>query len=202
MESLPFGDGHFTAIVSQFGFEYGETESVLAEIGRICRPGGYVGLMTHRLDGPILEHNLGRRAGLVWALDEAKLVSKARSSMALRAMGFGPPPAIMEAPAKAKARFGDGSAGWELAEAISRTLSLGQNDRPEEVDRLLVRLEEMARNEIGRIDSLEKACRRVADKKELVRMFGDHGLTVQSHHDVLEHGSTRAFAGFWTLRRN
>lgn len=201
MESLPFGDSSFAAIVSQFGFEYGETEPVLAEIGRACRPGGYVGLMTHRLDGPILEHNLGRRAGLAWALDEAELVAKARSSMALRAMGFGPPPAIMEAPAKARARFGDGSAGWELAEAISRTLTLGRNDRAEEVDKLLVRLEEMARNEIGRIDSLHEACRKVADKDALGQMFECHELTIDARYEVFEQDSSRAFADFWTLKR-
>lgn len=200
MESLPFTDESFAAVTSQFGFEYGLTGPVLAEIGRVCRPGGHVGLMTHRLDGPILEHNLMRRQGLSWVLDEANLLSKARASLPLRAMGFGPPPAVMEAPALARKRFGEGSAGWELAEAIARTLGLGRNDRPEEVSRLLTRLEEMARNEIARIDSLHQACRTVADKAALGRMFELHGLALQSQDEVREQGGGRVFADFWTLR--
>lgn len=200
MEELPFPDDSHDAIVSQFGFEYGRIEAVLAETFRIIRPKGRVGLMTHRLDGPILQHNVSRRSGLSWVLDEAGLVAKAKASLTLRAMGFGAPPAIVEAPAEARRRFGEGSAGWELAEAIARTLSLGRNDQPEEVDRLLQRLEDMARNEIGRIDSLERACRRVADQPALERLFDEAGLILEAHEPVRERGNGRTFADFWTLR--
>ncbi len=200
MEALPFPDRSHDAVVSQFGFEYGDIKIVLAEIVRVLKPMGRVGLMTHRLDGPILEHNAARRAGLKWVLDEMDLISKARASLALRAMGFGAPPAIMDAPAEARRRFGEGSAGWELAEATARTLSLGRNDRPEEVARLLDRLESMARNEIGRIDSLEEACRRVADQRSLERLFEQSGLTLLDHGQVREGGNGRAFADFWTLQ--
>jgi len=200
MEALPFPDRSHDAIVSQFGFEYGRIDEVLAEIARVLRPQGWVGLMTHRLDGPILEHNVARRDGLNWVVGETGLIDKARASLALRAMGFGPPPAIMEAPAEARRRFGEGSAAWELSEAIARTLSLGRNDRPEEVARLLAKLEDMARNEIGRIDSLEQACRRVADQPALEGLFGQAGLALEAHDHVKEQGAGRPFADFWILR--
>jgi SAM-dependent methyltransferase len=202
MEALPFPDHSHDAIVSQFGFEYGDTGKVLGEIARVVRPGGAVGLMTHRLDGPILEHNVPRREGLAWAIHEQDLIAKARGSLAVRAMGFGPPPAVMAAPAEARRRFGEGSAGWELAEAIARTLTLGRNDRPEEVGRLLDRLDEMAANEIGRIDSLEQACRRVADQPALEQAFQQAGLALEDHELVRERGTGRPFADFWALRRN
>jgi len=201
MESLPFPDKSHDAIVSQFGFEYGQIEQVLTEIARVSRDGGRVGLMTHRRDGPILEHNVKRREGLAWVLDEAGLITKARASLSLQKMGFGPPPAILEAPAKARQLFGEGSAGWELAEAIARTLTLGRNDRPEELERLLARLDGMARNEMGRIDSLEQACRRVEDQDALTALFEKSGFSLEDHELVRERSASRKpFADFWTLR--
>lgn len=62
MESLPFRDGEFAAVISQLGFEYGEVAKVAAEAARVLAPAGKVGLMVHRGDGPILEHSLARRA--------------------------------------------------------------------------------------------------------------------------------------------
>lgn len=200
MESLPFADASYGAVVSQFGFEYGEPGAVLAEIRRVCSVGSHVGLMTHRLDGPILEHNLRRREGLLWVLEDAGLIAKARSSLSLRAVGIGVPPVILNAPAEAKGRFGEGSAGWELAEAIARSLSLGRNDRAEEVEPLLARLEGMARNEIGRVDLLHDACRRIADSTAWAETFKQHGFKLLSRVEVCEAGSRQAFADFWTLR--
>ena len=42
MEQLPFEDDHFHAVVSQFGFEYGDVSKVSAEIGRVLAPDGKV----------------------------------------------------------------------------------------------------------------------------------------------------------------
>jgi SAM-dependent methyltransferase len=81
MESLPFGDGEFAAVVSQFGFEYGEVAKVAAEIARVLAPGGMVGLMVHRGDGPILEHNLARRAAIDWVLGEQQLGAILRQAL-------------------------------------------------------------------------------------------------------------------------
>lgn len=200
MEALPFKDGSQDAVVSQFGVEYGRLEAVLREISRVSKTSARVGLMTHRFDGPILEHNQARRPGLSWALDDAGLISKARASLALRGLEFGLPPAIAEAPAEAEARFGTGSAGWELAEAIVQTLVLGRRDRTEDVLRLLDRLEAKARNEIGRINSLEKACRAVGDPKALKALFVNCGLRVEAQQRIEQREDGRVFADMWVLR--
>lgn len=199
MEALPFGDGSHDAVTSQFGFEYGEPARVLSEIARVLRPGGRAGLMMHRLDGPILEHNLHRRRGLSWVLDDAGLLAKARGALAMRAVVPQAPAAISEAPAEAQRLFGTGSAGWELAEAIRQTLAFGKNDLPHNVIGLLGTLEAKARNEIGRIGSLEAACRAVADVEVLQRQFEDAGLTLESHRLVEAVG--RPFADMWIVRR-
>ncbi|MDQ3471459.1 MAG: class I SAM-dependent methyltransferase [Pseudomonadota bacterium] len=201
MEALPFKDGSQDAVVSQFGVEYGRLGAVLREIARVSKRSARVGLMTHRLDGPILEHNRSRRSGLNWVLDDADLISKARASLALRGLAAGLPPAIATAPAEAKVRFGAGSGGWELAEAIVQTLVLGHRDRSDEVLRLLGVLEAKAYNEIGRINSLEGACRAVADSEALKALFATCGLRLEAQRPIEETGSGRAFADMWILRR-
>ncbi|MEQ8773257.1 MAG: class I SAM-dependent methyltransferase, partial [Erythrobacter sp.] len=70
MEDLPFDRGTFDAVTSQFGFEYGDVAAVAGEIARVLGESGRVGLMVHRGDGPILEHNRARRAAIGWAMEE------------------------------------------------------------------------------------------------------------------------------------
>ena len=45
METLPFGDGVFDAVASQFGFEFGNPAAGLAEAARVLRPGGMVAIL-------------------------------------------------------------------------------------------------------------------------------------------------------------
>lgn len=202
MEALPVGDSSQDGVTSQFGFEYGNASAVLGEIARVLKPGGRAALMIHRLDGSILEHNLPRRDGLLWVLEEYQLIEKARASVAIRSLLPGVSPTIAAVPGEAKRLFGPGSAGWELAEAIVQTLSLGQGDQPQNVQTLLNTLEAKARNEIGRIESLEAACRNASDHSVLTRRFGDAGLEVRAHHMLEEGNGTRPFADFWVLRHN
>ena len=200
MEALPVGDLSQDVVTSQFGFEYGDAGAILGEIARVLKPRGQAALMTHRLDGSILKHNLTRRQGLLWVLDECTLIDKARGSLALRAVVPGVPPPIRAAPLEAKRLFGPGSAGWELAEAIVQTLTLGFNDNSHNVRGLLDKLEAKARNEIGRIASLEAACHSVSDEGALTRRIAEAGLAVVSHRTLKESGSARPFAGWWVLR--
>ena len=202
MERLPFADLSQDVVTSQFGFEYGDAKRVLSEIARVLKPGGRTALMTHRLDGVILAHNLPRRQGLLWALDDVELIERARASVALRAVVPGVASAIKAAPDEAKRRFGAGSAAWEFAEAISVTLALGVNDRPQNVLNLLKTLEAKARNEIGRIDSLEKACHSASDEATLKRRFGQAGFCVTSHSILKDGGTGRTFASWWVIRHD
>lgn len=73
MEELPFPDARFHTVVSQFGFEYGETAKIAEEAARVLRNGGTLAILTHRQDGPILAHNLKRREQIRWVIDEKKL---------------------------------------------------------------------------------------------------------------------------------
>ena len=202
MEALPVGNASQDLVTSQFGFEYGDLDAVLNEIKRVLKPGGRAALMTHRLDGPILEHNLRRRQGLLWALNDAKLIEVARTSVALRSLAPGVAPAVRAAPQEAKRLFGPGSAGWELAEAIVQTLTLGANDHPQSVRGLLDTLGAKASAEISRIGSLQRACQAISDEAALVRRFREAGLIVMTQQVLEEADGARPFAGWWILRRD
>lgn len=199
MESLPFGDGEFAAVVSQFGFEYGDVAKVAGEIARVLAPGGSVGLMVHRGDGPILEHNLARRAAIDWVLDEQRLGAILRQ--ALDAPNGGPDVAAQVAAAigiVGANRFGQDSPGWEIPEALRRAVLLGAEAGRDSILATVAQIEARAANEVGRIASLERACA-VADQREaLAAAFAAQGLALQTTSDVCE-PSGRALASFLTF---
>lgn len=200
MEDLPFTDESFDAVTAQFAFEYGDPARGAAEIARVLKPGGKVGLITHRGDGPILAHNLARRDAIRWAIDEQELVEKAKKSLALRALGqIGVPPALAAAPGEGASRFGAQSAAWEIAEAVRQTLVMGARDHPANVSATLDRIAAQARNELGRIDSLEIACRTADDRDALAAAFAGAGLRQCEIRDLAEPGRP-PFAHFRTLR--
>ncbi len=53
MESLPFAAGAFDAVVSQFGFEYGQRSLCAAEAARVLKPGGLLRLVVHARNGAV-----------------------------------------------------------------------------------------------------------------------------------------------------
>lgn len=197
MESLPLRDGAAGAVTSQFGFEYGAIAAVAAEAARVLRPGGRLALLTHRADSPILEHNRGRREGLRWVLDERGLIERARAVLPALALGGAVTVEVSGAPAEAERRFGAGSAGWELAEAVRRSVAvLGVDGGRAALDEL----ERLARNEVGRIDSLEGACRTAGDGAPIVDALRAAGLTRVTRDDAREDGTGRPF-GHWIEAR-
>jgi len=51
MESLPFGDGTFDAVVSQYGIEYSDLDRSVPEALRLLAPGGRLRLLLHAAEG-------------------------------------------------------------------------------------------------------------------------------------------------------
>ncbi|QUL36609.1 class I SAM-dependent methyltransferase [Erythrobacter sp. JK5] len=197
MEDLPFDDRSCDAVVSQFGFEYGDVAKVAAEIARVLAQGGRIGLMVHRGDGPILEHNLARRAAIDWALFE-KAVAKTVAN-ALTAPNGGTDAAAQVAGAfnMLGARVhGDSSPAWEIPEALRRAVLLGSDTQA--ILGTIAAIEAQAHNELGRIASLERACATADARDELVGAFARHGLKLVDTAPVTE-PSGRSLADFLTF---
>ncbi len=200
MEKLPFRDGQFHAVTSQFGFEYSELSAAAHEMARVLAPGGVVGLLTHRQDGPILAHNLARRDQIAWALKEHDVIGIAKKHLKLRALGVGGSPDTLEAICREGAqRFGPQSVAWEIPEAVRRSLMMGANDTSANVAHLLDTIAERAQNELGRIASLERACAQTADDKAFRSALSKAGLTEGSREALSAKTYYSPFADFRIL---
>ena len=199
MEKLPFDDGTFDAVVSQFGFEYGDVEKAAAEISRVLEPEGRVGLMVHRGDGPILEHNKTRQDAIHWALEEKNVGGTV--IRALNTPGAGVPVAAQVAAAFAKlgaANFGANSPAWEIPEAIRRACQMAPGGDIQPILDTVSAITAQAENEMGRISSLARACATADDRATLVGAFEAHGHTL-SGTDAVAEPSGRALADFLTF---
>lgn len=64
MECLPFWPGFFNAAVSQFGFEYGQTDAAAEELARVLRKGGRFSFLVHHSDSSIVRAGRLRERGL------------------------------------------------------------------------------------------------------------------------------------------
>lgn len=199
MEQLPFPDAGFDAVVSQFGFEYGDSSKVAAESARVLAPEGRVALMVHRGDGPILEHNKKRRSELLWALREKAVARKVRSNLKQGPGGIGKAMRLAAKTAEqGAAKFGTTSPGFEIPEAIRRSCLLGERAGVGSIIDTVNLIESKAKNELGRIQSLTNACA-TADNREVIHeAFVAHGLSHEATRPVRE-PSGRALADFITF---
>ncbi len=199
MENLPFDDNHFDAVTSQFGFEYGDTQLVADEIARVLKPGGKVGLIVHRGDGPILEHNRKRRNELLWALKEKAVARKVKSALKAGSRGIDRAEKLAGKVAQQGAdKFGEQSPAWEIPEAIRRSCMMGRRAGPESITETIGIIEGHAKNELGRIKSLAGACATADARKKITSAFAVHDLSLLGT-DALCEPSGREFADFITL---
>ena len=77
MEQLPFPDGHFTQIVSQFGFEYARREPALRECLRVLTPGGRMAFVMHHAGSVLARVGRGELACQALLLREGGLMDAA-----------------------------------------------------------------------------------------------------------------------------
>lgn len=200
MEKLPFSGRRFDAVISQFGYEYGATDEISREVARVAALEAKLGLMVHRGDGPILEHNLTRRDQIRWVLDDHGLIDKVMAGLTL---GAGAAQAIMpminSTVQEAARLFGQGSVGWEIPEAIRQSLVLGARDTRSGLVGMIKTIEAKARNEITRIEALQGACR-TADMRDAI----EQQLTEVGFIDIttsrIDDPSGQAFADLITAR--
>lgn len=198
MESLPFADGSFGAVTSQFGIEYGVIRETAVEVSRVLSGGGRFRAIVHHADGPILAHNRARREGLRWAAGTSGYLERARTFARARRMGPLPtPPSFKAAPAEARRLFPAQPVAEEFVTAILQTLELGRRGPPDEVLEVLTTLAERAENEIARIDSLEASVQDEGGITALQAALEGAGLATVPPEPLFEASGKRPFA--WLL---
>jgi SAM-dependent methyltransferase len=187
MEALPFRSGEFDGVVSQFGFEYGETATISLEAARVAKPNAPILLMVHRRDGAIVEHNLRRLEALSWILDQSEYLKKARALVrARRSIALPTPVLFQSAPAEMTQRFPGQTVGAEFLTAVYQTLQLGLGGPVEAALDTLDALESNARNEISRIESLDQAARGKQEIEQLIEELTNAGFSMQPAESISE----------------
>jgi len=64
MEALPFGAPCFGGVVSQFGFEYGDSKATVSELAQVLAPGARLSFLVHHAASSIVAANRVRLAAL------------------------------------------------------------------------------------------------------------------------------------------
>lgn len=202
MENIPLGDASFDAIVSQFGFEYSDVAATIGEISRLLRDGGTVGLLLHRGDGPILEHNMARREAIRWVLEEQSLFEALRRRMNEGDEGRARAIEHAESVARQGAHiFGQQSPAWEISEAARQTLALGAKDSAEGIARTFDIIAQRAGEEMDRLGDLEDACATADDRAALLTLFADAGFDAGETRAISAGAEERPFADFLPFRK-
>ena len=137
-----------------------------------------------------------------WLFERKNLFALAHRLLTLRGGAFASTPvAIMQVAKEGAQRFGPQSVAWEIAEAVRRALMMPAHVPASHISETLNAMESQAHNEIGRIGSLERACRTAADQERLAAAFGAAGLESIEKVPVLGGFSERPFADFRRLKR-
>ena len=203
MEDLPFEDDCFDAVVSQFGVEYGEPSAVAQEVSRLATEDAAVAFVVHRGDGAILAHNLARAEQIRWLLDEIGLIEATKAAVSESVSPWEAATAnVASVVDEGRRRYGDRSAGWEIPEAIRRSLMMGAQagDSAAGVIGLLDRIDSQARNELARIDSLAGACETADAREDFLAAFEAHDLALPDSRE-LHDAAGRLFAEMLELWR-
>lgn len=83
LEATGLADGSVDLVVSQYGFEYGDTAAGSREAGRILRPGGRLAMVLHHDDSAILSQAREGLAQVALCLQQEKLLDQARRMIRL-----------------------------------------------------------------------------------------------------------------------
>lgn len=198
MEDLPFPDGRFDAVTSQFGYEYGDTARIAAESARVARSGAQLLLLVHHRSSPILSHNLARREALLWGLQTDGFLQQAKrfAATGMRA-GLPTPPPFLSAPEHARRLFPSQSAAAELMTGMNQRLEIGRR-APGEALRLLEELEQEARGESERLRLLDSAARDETQIEAIAKELAEAGWRVPETSTLAELGAPAPLA--WIVR--
>lgn len=79
MAALPFDDGSFDLVCSQFGFEYADRKGALTEILRVLVPGGAVALVCHHAESRLAEVAREEVSHIDWLAGDGQVFDHARA---------------------------------------------------------------------------------------------------------------------------
>lgn len=157
MSALPFADGSFGAVTSQFGIEYADDDKAIAETARVTRPSGRLLFVIHHDSSPVLAQNR-RRLKAIRACRESDVAAMVRAKGADRE-------AIRERLLPIARDFRDQSVVGEIGAALDATRDLAGAESEDDIDRI----ERGMDREITTLAALDRAAK---DEKSIDRFAG------------------------------
>ncbi|MCZ8133047.1 MAG: class I SAM-dependent methyltransferase [Steroidobacteraceae bacterium] len=94
-EQLPFADGSFDRVCSQYGLEYADLPRALAEAARVLAPGGRLLWMAHHLLSDVVTESAGQRRELDYLLGSGSVYAAMRGFVEAHARRRDPERAAM-----------------------------------------------------------------------------------------------------------
>jgi ubiquinone/menaquinone biosynthesis C-methylase UbiE len=207
LESLPFPEGRFHAVCSQFGFEYADIERAAAEVARVLAKGGWLALVCHHHRSKLAEVAQTEITHLDWLLQESELIPALRAVLPYAARRSQEPPAreararlnAILAAVAARARqeavpelllnAGQSALGWVEQTVRSGDVEAAQaaiGTWPETMAAYRLRCRELIDNALDE-----------AQVGALVERFAGFGLVLQEQRVLHESGWVLAWALTW-----
>jgi SAM-dependent methyltransferase len=178
LEALPFEDGAFDIVVSQFGLEYAEFEASLAQAARVLAEGGHFAALIHHAEGQLARAAEAGRTRLQHLTREGGPVEAAVELGAARLRGESRPElvaAIEQALREESGRQQDQTTAWGLgflAEIMAKRSMFPPAYLAENARTLMVELQGFE----TRIGQMVHAARSKDDICKLCARLDDQGL--------------------------
>lgn len=177
-EQLPFPASSFDAVVSRYGYEYGDTARCAAEAARVVKPGGGLLLIVHHQGSPVVAWNARRAAALRWASADSGYLAQARNHAAARLIARLPVPApLLEAPRQAARLYPADPVASEVLTAMLQ--SIDPRLPPAHSLAALDSLERKAAGERTRLEALAAAARDAGGIASLIADLGGAGFGME-----------------------
>lgn len=130
--ALPFEDGTFDGLTSQFGLEYSEIANSAPEMGRVAKPDAVLRLVVHHVDSPIVAQNR-KRYSAINAIAQSSIFRMARSVIAQP----GSSTAMLSQAFSLIARsHPDQGVVREIAAGVNNAIRIGGKNGASELDRI------------------------------------------------------------------
>ncbi|AQA17228.1 hypothetical protein BST95_02320 [Halioglobus japonicus] len=179
-ESLPFGDGRFDLVSSQYGVEYSDLERCIHEIYRVLAPGGRFAAICHHRDSYTLKESRKEMAIYEQGLEKNNIFRAAIAFFNADAQGAGDKAEKQKGVNYAVNRLREGNAGHPCCEqmvgAVSHAIRAASQRSPAETIAELKAMNEEFSNAHQRLLDLSKAAKSTADMQALVTLCRDAGF--------------------------
>lgn len=204
VNDMPFGDGQFTAVTSQYGLEYTEIDRSVPEIARVLTAGGKTRFVIHAAEGGVTQNARFELDEIERFLKETRILLRTRKAVELtwKAERGVLKKSLLVRAEKADAKFHEAmQKGKSSKKSIGQLVfwdkvlesvqHIYQVRHANELDALMSEIDavetELAAYR-GRLEALVGASKDPDERARLIDLFSDNGITCSQSSSNNEQG--------------